>query len=352
VAFGDGRLQVMPTEPPGGDPGRGTGPGARSGQVLQFGPGTPAGAVSWETGEYGNAGPVRVAERVLADADQQAAAIRQEATSHAVAIRETAEREAAETRQQAAAEAAPIRDAAVREAAEIKDQAAAQVAAIREAADREITELRAAVLAMSDELRRVAKHVTESLTSPGQPTVLPPRRAGPHPPAAPHQAPAQPDAERSAEPAGHPPGKSGAGPGGKRRAPPGAGTGGKPGTSAKGRQVRAMHKMAAAFVAVSVVGVVAGAAEIALHGFPFFVFRANGAGASLTGLKEDQGPGQPDAPGAHRKAPVATPGATAKAHHPGAKSRGKKAHGKQSQHKQPHGKQPPGQQGPKPGKSG
>ena len=118
-----------------------------------------------------------------------------------------------------------------------------------------------------------------------------------------------------------------------------------------------MHKMLAAFIAVSVVGAVAGAAEVALHGFPFFVFRANGAGASLTGLKEDQGPGQPDAPAAHRKAPAVMPRATAKAHHPGAKSKDKKSHGKKPQNKQDHGKQhhgkqPPGQQRPGPGKSG
>jgi len=321
------------------------------------GPGAAGGRVSWDTGGYGNPGPVRVAERVLADADQQAAAIRQEAASEAVAIRETAEREAAEIRQRAAAEAVPIRAAAAREAAEIKDQAAAQVAAIREAADREIAELRATVLAMSDELRRVAEYVTGNLTSPGQPSVPPPRRAGPHPLAVPAQPSGQPDAEPSAEPDGHPPGKPGAGPGTKGRAQPTAKSAGKPGTSAKGRQARAMHKMLAAFVAVSVVGVVAGAAEIALHGFPFFVFRANGAGASLTGLKEDQGPGQPGAPGAHRKAPAATPGATAKAHHPGTKSKIKTSHGKKPKNKQDHGKQargkqPPGQQGPKPGKSG
>jgi hypothetical protein len=120
-----------------------------------------------------------------------------------------------------------------------------------------------------------------------------------------------------------------------------------------------MHKMVAAFAAVFVVGVAAGSAEVALHGLPFFVFRANGAGASLTGPKEDQGPGQPGAPGAHHQAPAATPGATAKAHGQGAKahgrgvkakgreSRAKKSHGKQPQSKQPHG-----QQSPKPGKSG
>jgi hypothetical protein len=95
------------------------------------------------------------------------------------------------------------------------------------------------------------------------------------------------------------------------------------------------------------VGVVAGSAEIALHGFPFFAFRANGAGASLTGLKEDQGPGQPDAPGTHHKAPAATPGATAKAHGHGAKAKGPKSRAKKT-----HSKQPQGQQTPKPGKSG
>ena len=66
-----------------------------------------------------------------------------------------------------------------------------------------------------------------------------------------------------------------------------------------------MRKMVAAFVLVFLIGTVTGVTEIALHGFAFFVFRANGAGASVTGPTEDQGPGQPDAPGAH--------------HHPGTK---------------------------------
>ena len=111
-----------------------------------------------------------------------------------------------------------------------------------------------------------------------------------------------------------------------------------------------MRKMVAAFVTMSVVGVVAGAAEIALHGFPFFVFRANGAGASLTGLKEDQGPGQPDAPGTQHKTPAASPSATAKAHGHGAKANGHKAQAKNSPGKS-QSKQPQGQQSPKPGKS-
>ena len=142
----------MLTETPGADPGW-AGPGAHGGNLLQL-PGRGAagqpGPVSWDTGNYDRTDSVRLAERVLADADQQAAAIRQEATSQAVAIRQAAEQEAAEIKQRAAAEAAPIREAAEQEAAEIKQQAAAQVAAIREAAEREIAELRATVLAMSD----------------------------------------------------------------------------------------------------------------------------------------------------------------------------------------------------------
>jgi hypothetical protein len=41
---------------------------------------------------------------------------------------------------------------------------------------------------------------------------------------------------------------------------------------------------------------------VALHGFRFFVFRSIGAGETgPNGLQEDQGPGQPDAPGARQQ---------------------------------------------------
>jgi hypothetical protein len=50
-------------------------------------------------------------------------------------------------------------------------------------------------------------------------------------------------------------------------------------------------------------GTVSGTTEAFLHGFSFFVFRSAGTGATLSnGPKEDQGPGQPDAPGAHHHA--------------------------------------------------
>jgi hypothetical protein len=46
----------------------------------------------------------------------------------------------------------------------------------------------------------------------------------------------------------------------------------------------------------------AGGAEVALHGFKFFVFRSAGTGETGRngGLQENQGPGQPGAPGAHQ----------------------------------------------------
>jgi hypothetical protein len=351
LAFGDGRLQVMLTEPPGANQGW-----AGPANVLQLtGADTgQQGTVAWQSADPGNADSVRLAQRILTDADQQAAAIRQEASSQAVAIREAAEQEAAEIKHQAAAQATPIREAAEREAAEIKHQAAAQVAAIREAAEREIAELRATVLAMSDELSRVATYVTENLTNPGQPVASPPRQAGPQTLTTPAKPPAEPAAEPSAKPPAKPAGKPGAKRGARPAAKPAGkpGATGKPGTSAKGRQISAMHKMVAVFVAVFVVGVVAGSMEIAMQGLPFFVFRANGAGASLTGPKEDQGPGQPDAPGAHHKSPAATPSASAKAHGHGAKAKGRKSGAKKPQGKNSHSKQPQATQSPKPGKSG
>jgi hypothetical protein len=60
----------------------------------------------------------------------------------------------------------------------------------------------------------------------------------------------------------------------------------------------------AALVALTLAGVATGAVEVVLHGPAFFVFRANGSGASQTGPEEDQGPGQPNAPGAHHNAKV------------------------------------------------
>lgn len=63
------------------------------------------------------------------------------------------------------------------------------------------------------------------------------------------------------------------------------------------RQLAAIRVAAAATAALVLFAVIAGASEVALHGFRFFIFRSVGTGETgPNGLQEDQGPGQPDAP--------------------------------------------------------
>jgi hypothetical protein len=119
-------------------------------------------------GGFHNSDSVRLAERILSDADTQAAGIKQEALEHASAIREAAEREADEVRRQAAYQAESLRDAE-REAEQIKRRAAEQADAIREAATREADELRAGAIRLSAELGQVAAYVTRTLTIPAIP---------------------------------------------------------------------------------------------------------------------------------------------------------------------------------------
>ena len=173
---------------------------------------------------------------------------------------------AARVQSLASGQSAAIAEAVEREATEIRRQASAQSAAIRAAAEREAAELRAAVLEMSAGLGGVVSR-TEDLIGPVKPVTKP---AG--------QLTTQPATRPATKPRTH------------------------PGTGAKGRQVRAMRKVVIAFVALSLVGVVSGAVEISMHGFSFFLFRNAGAGAGNSGnLNENQGPGQPGAPGAHHK---------------------------------------------------
>ena len=54
--------------------------------------------------------------------------------------------------------------------------------------------------------------------------------------------------------------------------------------------------MFAAMAVLATVGAIAGTAQLALHGPRFFIFRQNGAGASETGLTDNQFPGHPGAP--------------------------------------------------------
>jgi hypothetical protein len=192
-----------------------------------------------------------------------------------------ADHQAAQIAQQAQHDAAAIRDAAEREAA-----------AIREAAEQDAAEMRARLESMLSELARTAAYVTESLATaampatapvlPGATPALPRTRSAP-----PATRPPKPDTTRNDRSA-------------TRLAEPSV----RPAAKSAGRQAKALRKMMAAFAFVSVVGAVAGTAELALHGFPFFIFRANGAGASETGPREPANPpraGQPFLPGARHE---------------------------------------------------
>jgi hypothetical protein len=213
-----------------------------------------------------------------------------------------ADDQAADVTYAAWGQAAAIRDAAEREAAAIRQQASEQAAVIREAAERDAAELRAAVLSMSGDLGRVAAYVTENLAVPAMPATGPARpAAGPLtvPAAAPAASPAESPA-RPAKPAGRPakPAARPAKPATKPAKPTGKAAG-------RPRQYFAMRLSRLAVAAMVLFAVTAGSTEIALHGFSFFVFRAAGTGSTPdSGLKEDQGPGQPDAPGTHRHVTV------------------------------------------------
>jgi hypothetical protein len=262
-----------------------------------------------------DAGSVELATWIINEANQQATEIRHEARDDAATARAEAKQEA---------------DKLVKQAA---DQAAATLAA----AEQQAAKVRAEILRLSAELGGVASSFTESLLNPAPPAARPkadparPKADSPPklraqaaagvaaPPATEPAAPAGPLAGEAAarflgtpaarQPAARPAARSAA------RSATAVAT--KPGVSprrikpepkdaskTKNRQVSASRKVTAAFVALSVAGVATGVTEVILHGPAFFVFRANGAGASQTGLLEDQGPGQPNAPGAHHNAKV------------------------------------------------
>jgi hypothetical protein len=180
-----------------------------------------------------------------------------------------------------------VLEAAERQAAEITRQATDQATAIREAADREAADVRSQLDSMYAELGRVVEFLTETLAAaPATAPALPGARPGiPSPKQAPPDGLPKPAGPAPARPAG-------------------------PVAKPAGRQSKVARKFVAAFAVVSLVGAVSGATELALHGMPFFVFRANGAGATETGPKEPENPpkaGQPFDPGATQK-----PGAHAK----------------------------------------
>ena len=188
--------------------------------------------------------------------------------------------DAATVQRQAAGLSAAVSAAAEREAAEIRRQASAQSEAIRRAAEREAAELKA-VIEMSVRLGGVVAGPGD-LIAVAQPVTRPAGQL--------ITLPATPPAARPA-------------------ALPAANPRTRQGTGTKGRQARAMRVAVAVMVTLVLAGVASGSTEIALNGLPFFFFRNAGAGAGNSQhLNEDQGPGQPDAPGAQHSAPAVRPG--------------------------------------------
>lgn len=195
---------------------------------------------------------------------------------------------------------------AERQAEQIRQQAAAQASAMREAAEMEAAQVRTAVQSMQTELNKFAARISNTLPNPALPRVPAANPAIRRPPTGPN---ARPDTG----PMGRPAGRTTAPQGGRTVAPlaartaappaartvvrPTPGQAGKKAASGQGRQRAAMRFAVIATSGLFLVAVAAGAIEIHLHGFDFFVFRSIGAGETgPNGLTEDQGPGQPDAP--------------------------------------------------------
>ncbi|MEP7022768.1 MAG: hypothetical protein ABJB47_02945 [Actinomycetota bacterium] len=223
--------------------------------------------------------------------------------------------EAAELWRQPPGPGSALQATAQQEAAEIRRQAIAQATAIRTTAEREAAELRTATVSMSAELLRVARYVTDSLSSVVSPDSIPGIGRSSRPPRGITDGgtttadPAGRTATRQApSPTARPARKPAALPSAEPATQPDV----KPDASTKGRQVGNWRKALVALTVVILVGAATGTAEVAAHGFKFFLFRNTGAGAGNSqDLEENQGPGQPDAPGTHHAKihkPATTPG--------------------------------------------
>ncbi len=261
-----------------------------------------------ELGPVWDVGSVELAKWILTEANQQAAEIRHEA-------RDQAATSLADARHQA--------DEVMRRAS---DAAAAAVAA----AEQQAAEVRANVAKLSAELGGVAAHVTQNLLSSAlglAPPVMAPAGAPAIQPAAepvtglsaepafePEARPAvkparhvtkpaaRPGTGPAARPKGEPAARPRTSPAARPKGEPVARTPARPAAPPKGRtrQYKAARLLAICAAVLVVFALVSGGTEVALHGFRFFVFRSIGSGETgPNGLQEDQGPGQPYAPGAH-----------------------------------------------------
>jgi hypothetical protein len=231
--------------------------------------------VQSEPRQVWDAGSVELASWIISEANQQATEIRHEARDDAAASLAEAKQEAAKLMQQAA------------------DQAAATLAA----AELQAAEIRAGVTKLSAELNGVAAYVAENLLTRTPPAITPAIKPVGRPAGRP--ATARPEAKLIAGGGAAPTAKSAAA---TPKIAPVTVLGNHPAALPKGRprQLVAIRVGAIATATLCLFALVTGGTEVALHGFRFFVFRSVGAGETgPNGLQEDQGPGQPDAPGAH-----------------------------------------------------
>ena len=252
-------------------------PAASTGQPPQItanGPAEPLDPAWLDTEGLQGEDSLRLTQRILSDADSEAAAITQEALEQASAIREAAEREAEEIRRQAACEADAAREAE-RVAGELKRQAAEQAEAMRVAAEREADELRADAIRLSAELGEVAAYVTRTLTTPAMPVPELPAQSGQHytegidgyPRSGGGPQTWEPDAAWEPE-TWPPPARPATRHVRRTEKPP------------RSRQSRAMLAFAGTITALVVLVLGTGAYQLATRGFTFFVFRSAGTGAT------------------------------------------------------------------------
>jgi hypothetical protein len=320
VAFGDGQFQAALTEDLTGVRAGTRGLRARTGQMPQFaGAGTAEvvdDPIQREAEALWAADSGRLAQRILSNADRQAVQIRQDASAQAAETIAAAEREAAE-----------LRAAVMRMAAELGTVAAYVTESLGShakpptRADAPFGGYVAENLAISampapwpDDLVTEASPATQPEAWPptvpaARPAARPAGRPGARPATKPAARPAgrptarpagkpavRPATKPAARPAGRPAAQPTTKPAGRPAGRPGARSARRP-AAGRGRQVAAMRFAAIGTSVLFLVTVVAGAAEIYLHGFDFFTFRSTGTGETgPNGLNENQGPGQPDAP--------------------------------------------------------
>jgi hypothetical protein len=219
-----------------------------------------------------DAGSVQLATWIISEANQHAADIRHEARDEAATSLAGAKQEASQLMRQAT------------------DQAAATLAAAELAA----AEIRANVTKLTAELGGVASYVTRSLYTPTAPAISPESM----PQIAPLAEPV-PEAEPGPElpVVKKPLTKTETRPGTSSGTRPAVTHGTRSAAQPKSRQHGAFRVMTVITATLVAFALVAGTAEVAMHGFSFFVFRATGTGETgPNGLQENQGPGQPDAP--------------------------------------------------------